>query len=44
MGRLIELKENKGTSSVEIYFTDKLKCDISNIVDGEVKYARIARS
>lgn len=44
MGRLIKLKENKGSGSVDIYFTDKLKCDISNIVDGDVKYARIAGS
>lgn len=44
MGKIIELEEDKGNSNIDIYFTDKLKTDISNIIDEEVKYARITRS
>ena len=44
MGKVIELPENKGNGTIDIYFTDKLKVDIKNIIDGEVKYARITRS
>ncbi len=44
MGKIIELPENKGNGTIDIYFTDKLKVDIKNIIDGEVKYARITRS
>ena len=44
MGKVIELSENKGNGTIDIYFTDKLKVDIKNIIDGEVKYARITRS
>lgn len=43
MGKIIELPENKGKGTVDIYFTDKLKVDIKNIIEGEVKYARITR-
>lgn len=47
MGKLIKLKENKGMSKLDIYFTkidDKLIKNVKKIIDGEVKYARIARS
>ncbi len=47
MGKLINLKENKGTSKIDIYFTkidDKLMENVKKIIDGEVKYARITRS
>lgn len=47
MGKLIKLKENKGMSKVDIYFTkidDKLIKNVKKIIDGEVKYARITRS
>ena len=43
MGKIIELPENKGNGTVDIYFTDELKVNIKNIIDGDVKYARITR-
>lgn len=43
MGRIIELDENNGNGLLDIYFTDKLNYDIKNIIDGDVKYARITR-
>ena len=47
MGKIIELKENKGNAKIDIYFTNvnqKLKENVKKIIDGEVKYARITRS
>lgn len=47
MGRIINLKENRGLSKIDIYFTkidDKLIKNVKKIIDGEVKYARITRS
>lgn len=46
MGKIIELDENKGSSSLDIYFTDvnsKLEKNVKKIIDGDVKYARITR-
>ena len=46
MGKIIELDENRGTSSLDIYFTDinpKLEKNVKKIIDGDVKYARITR-
>lgn len=49
MGKVLTqlIKENKGSGEVEIYFTqinDKLIKNVKNIIDKEVKYARITRS
>ena len=47
MGRIINLKENRGLSKIDIYFTKidvKLIKNVKKIIDGEVKYARITRS
>ena len=49
MGKVLtqSINKNKGNGKVEIYFTlinDKLKQNVKNIIDKEVKYARIARS
>lgn len=46
MGKIIELDENRGTLSLDIYFTDinpKLEKNVKKIIDGDVKYARITR-
>lgn len=46
MGKIIELDENRGTSRLDIYFTDinpKLEKNVKKIIDGDVKYARITR-
>ena len=46
MGKIIELDENKGSSSLDIYFTDvnsTLEKNVKKIIDGDVKYARVTR-